>query len=299
MRALPPAIAPYIEDLDTGRLERIFGVTNAIVVPPSVKLLCRGTGLGPSLGGGDAAMLRYPVPPAWVWPSDGSALADLQEAGWRYVDPHDDVLMPFLQLARDARPERVRAFAARFGPLWQCRVHRGYVWACESWRERTPCRWAPYDEVRAFAQEAARLQAVLDATSLLKDGKSVSAELAAHLTYVDPDAPLQHQQCALMLGIGVQLATLDAGQVRPVWVDTTSPRLALRSGLGCLPRAWVEVSQLIGGRLGVGQCDECGRWSMRKRKPQVGRGQFCSQCGHKAAQRHYRARQRSQQRQDV
>jgi hypothetical protein len=252
--------------------------------------------------------LCYPMSPPGSWPHKSET---------------SNVLREFLKLASDTNTkkdsERVRTFAATWGPLWLCQTpgHRGLgvaecIYSGSKETFSRGCSWSPRESVATFVRKAREAEAAIRIAARLRGGAGASEAswcvlgierhrcgLAATVSH-DP-VPVQRQVLALI--ITQHLAAFPFG-IRPIvtW-EKASAKLKLLKGSGFLSAVWLEIAQAVCHVNGIYCCEQCSRIHERQgRKPQAGRGVYCPECGESAnwkeSKRQSAARKREQLRQD-
>jgi len=281
-------------DLDFAGVETLdaFGLSHAIVIPPSVRVRTLRSPLYPAAD--TTPTLIFPVPPAWPRRASTIDLQGLFQAGWLPIESTDGLLKDFLRLGDCAADEadpaavpEVRRFAQRWGPLWLCRNphHRQFCF----WRVTTvaalpeqPCQWVRTEEVGMFLQLAQMAKAVLLAGHYLLRHEPVPAPIIRQLrpSAADHDYAVPQQKALLRVILNTFLLGPTAVHVRVSWRGEGKPLLTLHGGLGFLGVIWLEIAQNLCGVAAFCACDSCGRlYQPEGRRPPHGRRNYCPACG--------------------
>jgi hypothetical protein len=269
---------------DADKLDAIFGAYHAICVPPTVELQQCPPNPFNTQEGDTALRLIYPVPGQW-WPHVINVdVFTLEAQGWRQQEKTFNLLNGFLGLTEEKAkrvPDKVRAFAEHWGPLWRCRNHYDCFWSHSRGIDQPdqPCRWVPTEDVQEFVREAWRVKAVLESAKLLQGNKLVPKSLWEHLGYGFDKEALPAQRVLLSFVVNVRLGGLGGSTLRMTWHRSDRPKLDIVSGFGFLRAVWQEVAQILCDVSGIPLCDRCGRRYIREgRKPKANQGGYCSAC---------------------
>ena len=256
---------------EDGQLSRPFHISGVKVPQCEVELI----------GDGDDAILCYPL----------ATPLKLKTAVRGLLDS-------FIKLS-DGRPEDILRFAKTWGPL---RV-------CQHWLPYGKCPAESWDlgrePIYVWRQCAQRSQAILKVASKLHlsefgDPADWMTALGLGTSWTtlwwkwnaDPAERLTEEKSLLMVVVNtlVIMAELQINLTwslkRPEW--DLVPDGSLFGALVCQLAFAVAVTEA------VATCTSCGRPYSPKRKPQVGRRNYCPTCGARAAKRdHARGRRKS------
>lgn len=192
--------------------------------------------------------------------------------GWRRQENLKNLLNDFVNLPEvapgsEVAPEiadKYAAFAKKYGPLWEyefCGKGKQYL---ESWGQ------VHREVVAAFNIAAA-----------LKEGKETSPQDWKVLFLESPPQGVQRGLLARIISDNLK----DVG-FGLTWND--SIELTFDTHLGFLNVLWMQVAQMLTGKLSLCVCDGCGQVYIRRgRVPQAGRKNFCTECGVKASRRQW------------
>jgi hypothetical protein len=151
--------------------------------------------------------------------------------------------------------------------------------------------WYGYEDVFTWHRTVQTIRAVFDIATLLKEGVTNKKALRfawKNLRVADVvwDYDLETQRHYLAAIINSQLAS--KVRLRITWEQ--SLQVSLDTGLGFIGVLWLQLAQMVTGKIGLYVCDGCGALYVRTgRKPQEGRKNFCDICreGDKASKRLY------------
>jgi hypothetical protein len=255
-------------------------------------------------------------------------------AGWIKKMSTEDLLDDFLSLST-GKPEKVKAFALKWGPLWYCQTHRTCIWGVFSSHhldEDGRCYWLASEPIAAFSREAKRLKAALTiAGGLNADPPRIAPdeiwedliwednlenyidgpprlEVQIQGRYVPVTTPDEEevtrqevtvlaQRVYLSLKINEFLADLGGPGLRIDWSTSPRAKLSLHTGWGFLSAAWVQAIQLITEVRNLYTCDGCNRSYFRaKKRPAPGKSNYCDECGNRAAKKNWARRNSRYQR---
>lgn len=184
--------------------------------------------------------------------------------GWKRQEKLKNLLNDFIRLP-EVTPEsagKYAAFAKKYGPLWGyefCGPGKQYL---ESW-----------------GQVHQEILAVFNIAAALKEGKKTSGQDWEVLFLESPPQELQKRL----------LTRIISGNLKDVGFGLTwndSIELTFDTHLGFLNVLWLQVAQMLTGKLSLCVCDGCGKAYVRQgRVPQKGRKNYCGECGERAAKR--------------
>ncbi len=219
--------------------------------------------------------------------------------GWTHREDTSGLLDQFIGLA-DATPKRICAFAQKWGPLYKCSTHLPRAFWNDAvgdhcWQNSASpnaCRWEGVDVLSDWRVQSARARATLLAAALLYQGQRIKEELWRDICC----GSVAEAKCWAELDPelhGPILASYVNGWRReftqpPTIAVGLDMKLLITYGFGFLPAAWVQLSQAVTRQYGLCICTGCGRPYTRPRKPQVGRDNYCPDCGPEAAKRTWR-----------
>ncbi len=243
--------------------------------------------------------------------------ADAARSQWnaRHVLPGTNMLRAFANLV-DAPPERVLAFARRWGPLGCCRhgLPSSHSLDC------APCGWdgqGGWEPLARWDFFTRRAQAVLFVASRMRDGSTGSIQELQPLAFdlakvllaagrLESKKVCPPDWWALVIGVvnqwiedgGVRprlLLSGDVGKVRPRLVLTPTwrfpePEFSLFGALG------MQLAFAVAGERGLAFCSTCCAWFEPGRQLRAGVRHYCPDCARRgkwrSASAAYRARQK-------
>ena len=284
--ALKNALSDYYDE--EGRLG-LWGAGSAIWVPPEITVVRSRSK--------DMQALYFPIGTSWpeLVKEAGDPVGLLREHGWRERKDAGGVIEDLITVAHNPTIPQLVRFVRRWGPVWKChnRTHGEWCLWSKAWMahpSRTRCVWSNEEPVELFFIEARRVEAVLLATSILRDSRGVPAEVweriaSGNLSKRDnATLPLDLQRWLLVTTVNQRLALLpDAPALWVQWENRKMPTLRVGSGWGFVRAAWLQVAQLVTDVRGLYICDNCRKPYARTRKARADQHQFCADCGSKAS----------------
>jgi DNA-directed RNA polymerase subunit RPC12/RpoP len=287
---------------EEGRLRPYLGGGSALWVPPEATLITLSVVTGPAIEDEERIpYLQYPIHVYWKEHlNDGSLgpldLGFLEQVGWKVREETTGLLEDFVRIA-EGKPEKVRRFVLKWGPLWLCRRHNDCFWTLPvppASRENR-CMWQPEEGVHEFQANARQARAAFDIAASLVQNEPAPAEPWRDLGW--PFAiprDLKTQRYFLTWTINKYLSLPDGPRLLVTWPDNSKARLSIYTGLGFFQVAWLQIAQLITGGKSLYVCTGCGKPYIRhKRKPPEGAANYCEECGSKTSKRDYARRKRA------
>ena len=237
----------------------------------------------------------------------------LLRAGWhyKYLQPSESkkLVGEFLNLARfplEEAGEVVREFVLRWGPMWLCPMHADCCWTPPSYSNSNPyniqhrCRWFSSEPVVVFLAKAKQAEAAIEIGGYLSQNEHAPMEYWRTLNgqigvgyetqfsngaigRLDGrgEADLWVQQGHLVREVNRFLTIANGPTRRLSWSRRLNRAVMVQdTGLGFFRLVWLQIAQTLCGGKGIFKCDGCLRYYIElKRKPAVGKHQFCPQCG--------------------
>ena len=296
--------------LDPGSLEPrkrlpVYGGEHFIVLPSAVKLASLPPIVERGRGQEKRATLTYTFPAELIPQVIGYFRPEtvvIDTPPQQSMEPADHyitfkapgLLKDFRSLAHKAQSpnigKRVRAFAAKWGPLWLCQNpdHGDCLFSSDAyWRTKSPCRLFFREEVQAFVRKACQADAVLEAAIRLQQMEPVPEELWVKMNpmtdwtgELHSQNPLGSQAFYLSEVINRHLKAPSGLSIGISWGMGFRLTLRLSTQFGFLAAVWLEIAQTIAQARGLFWCDECWRPYVRKgRKPKRGERNYCPTCG--------------------
>jgi len=219
-------------------------------------------------------------------------LRDLLPLGWGYKRTVDNkkLLAQFINLSK-ADSKKIKTFAEKWGPLWDCTKHPFCTWSSLS----PECDWSPFESVEKWRKSVAGVMSVLDIARFLLNNKTPPPDLWTSAGWDSESSTLavQGQRYLLTTIINRKLFHTQQApnqQGPGLWLNWTDekPDLFLSTGLGFVRIVWLLLAQTIAKETGgLVLCTGCGDLYFASRAISKSKNNYCPDCGKKAAKRDY------------